>query len=224
MMPIASVLRSPLGTRVVTCVLAATLGAGARAAEPAEDPARLERENRILGQKIELAKGDAFYLVLDPRAKRLSLMLKGAELRSFPVLAIEIGEPRIAFVPRGFAGDATGRIWTAGSLDPPRDRDRLEMQVAKETSETPAEPVIPPTAEEAYPVPERYRIRFAAGLALEIAPAGGGGSARSWWEEGSAALRVHPADAVRLRVTLAPEDAAGLYRSLPPDTSLLVAE
>ena len=93
--------------------------------------------------------------------------------------------------------------------------------------------MVPPTPEEAYPVPVRYHIRFGDGPAIEIRPREADAKAGRWsrfsswwsarWRDAGAALRAHPDELVRLRVVLAPEDAETLYRSLPPDTALLVA-
>ena len=46
--------------------------------------------------------------------------------------------------------------------------------------------------------------------------------ARVWYRDFVTALRREPEDSLRLRVVLRPEDAASLYRALPPDTCLLI--
>jgi len=93
-------------------------------------------------------------------------------------------------------------------------------------------PLIPPTAEELYPVPSRYLIRFGDGLSVEIRPGeadtnlGRWARARAWVAAKSrdvgAALWRSDRDAVRLRLVLNPKDAESLYRALPPDVRLLV--
>jgi hypothetical protein len=209
-----------------------------RAAEtPRQEAERLTRENEILKRHVELSRGDAFYMVLDPNAMRLKLYLRGAVLQDYKVEGLEVGEPRVAFVSRGLPEEWEGRIWTAGRLDPPREQERVEMVApppsAEETEETAPAPPIPRTPEEAYPVPTRYHIRYVGGLALEVSPgtvvgepkgfwSGLGHAWRAWWADVRAAASREPKDTVRLRMTLRTEDAKSLYRALPPDTKLLV--
>jgi hypothetical protein len=89
-------------------------------------------------------------------------------------------------------------------------------------------PYVPPPAEEAFPVPTRFGIRFEGGLYLEVRPSGGdvepGFSDRMlhWWDDIREALRSEPTDRVRVRVTLKGEDGSAIYRSIPPDASILV--
>ena len=204
------------------------------AQDPAADAARLARDNAVLEQLVTLATGKDFYLVLDPSAMSLTLMLRGAELRRYPALALSVGVPRRAWVRRAAPGAWQDVIWRGGRLDPPRALDR-ELITAPPAGATGAEapPVVPPTPEEAYPVPLRYHIRFGDGPAIEIRPREADAKAGRWsrfsawwsarWRDAGAALRAHPDELVRLRVVLAPEDAETLYRSLPPDTALLVA-
>ncbi len=207
--------------------------------ELAQAVARLEAENAALEKLVELAAGREFYLVLDPVVPELTLMLHGAELRRYPVLALAVGEPRVAFVRRRARGAWTGVVFAHGALDPPRQIDRLEV-----TAPPPQAPghagdggarsgsvVIPPTPEEAYPVPLRYHIRFRRGPAVEIRPREADPSSRwtrvaTWWAarwyDAVAAVRPPAGEIVRLRVALAPADAEALYRSLPPDVKLIV--
>ena len=96
----------------------------------------------------------------------------------------------------------------------------------------PAPPPIPKSAEETVSVPSPYRIVFAEGVSLEVRSSGAGRN-RSWLRRQADALGLRVSDLgsalglgtrerVRLRVTLAAEDAAALYRSLPPDVGLIV--
>lgn len=206
------------------------------AANPAQEVARLEAENAALDALVLLAGGKEFYLVLDPASPSLTLMLRGAELRRYALLGLEVGVPRVAFVRRHEPRPWQGVIWADGRLEPPREVDRLEIIApAPGTSEAAAPetpPAIPPTPEEAYPVPSRYHVLFAGGPAIEIRPREADTSASRWsrvtawwsarWRDTVAALRATPDDLVRLRVVLSPEDAGSLYRSLPPGTKLLV--
>jgi hypothetical protein len=234
-------MRPTIWRRRTGLAIAATLGlmvaaSGARPAmaqDAGDAAARLERENASLERLVELARGKEFYLVLDPGAPDLTLMLRGAELRRYPVRSLQVGVPQVAFVHRADPQPWQGVIWSGGTLDPPRELDRLEITPPPAGADEPAEaPVIPPTPEEAYPVPTRYHIRFENGPAIEVRPREADDEAGmvthlvAWWSarwrDAVAALRAHPAELVRLRVVLAPEDADTLYRSLPPDTKLLV--
>ncbi len=236
--------RPPSIPRILAAASALATVAAAPAVSPpslAQDPAqeigRLERENDLLRKELDLANGDRFYLVLDPAASTLRLMLKGAVLQEYAIQKLEAGSPRVAFVTREPPAEWRGRVWNGGALSPPRERDRFEL-IAPPPSENPdSEPAvpIPPTPEEAYPVPHRYHVRYDGGLSLEIRRLGDVEAAagwwaglkrrlRAWWDDAVAAIgRSSPdADELRLRVTLRSKDADSLYRALPPDTKLLV--
>jgi hypothetical protein len=203
-------------------VLALAVAAMAGATAMAPDPAALERENRILERRLELASGDSFYLLLDVSRSTLRLMLRGAEMSRHRVGALEVGAPRTLFVPRGTAEGWQGRIWTGGELDPARERERLEIVAVPGTDPSEAEAVVPPTPEEIYQVPSRFLIRFREGLALELVPQGsGGGGLRGWWGGLLAAFRPVPKDAIRLRIELDRAAFESLYRSLPPQVGFL---
>lgn len=201
-------------------------------ADPGRDVARLETANAALEKQIGLAAGKEFYLVLDPAAKELALMLRGAELRRYPVIALSAGAPRVAFVRRGGRAAWQGVIFSGGRLDPPREIDRLQITPAPDASgETKV--VIPPTPEELFPVPLRYHIRFGRGPSIEIRPREADASSRwarfaTWWgarwRDTLAALAPPGDEIVRLRIVLAPEDANTLYHSLPPGVKLLVRQ
>ncbi len=98
---------------------------------------------------------------------------------------------------------------------------------------TPSPPPVPKSAEEAYSVPSPFRIVFAEGVSLEVRAKGAGGRNRSVFQrladrvslrlsDLGTALGFGAKERVRLRVTLEAEDAASLYRSLPPDVGLVV--
>lgn len=222
--------RAVLRLAATAIALLALLGAG----EPQDakrEAERLRFENEILEKKAELASGDAFYVILDPGARTLSLMLKGAVLRRLEVSGLEVGDRRVAFVPRGDALLWQGRVWSGGSLVPPREQDRVEIKApppGMDEASAP-EPPVPPTPEEKYPVPPRYGIRYTGGLYLEILPLGEtvpskglGNRLQDWWDDAKEAMSSEPTDRLRLRVSLKHEDSEALYRSLPPGTKLLV--
>lgn len=227
------------GVLAASCLalLVAGCGGGPRNesdARPRGEVARLAQRTAELERLLELAGGKDFYLLLDPAAPDLALMLKGAELRRFPVRGLQAGYPRVLWVSRRHAEEWQGVVWTAGELDPPRPTDRLVINAeAPGTGEKePEPPPVPKTAEELYPVPVRYHVRFAGGLSVEIRPreadtdAGRLGRLRTWWStkwgDVAAALGSRRQDVVRLRVVLDPKDAESLYRALPPAVRLLV--
>lgn len=222
----------------LTAVAGAALAVALAGGEGARDEIRsIRAQNDLLQKELELANGDKFYLVLDPTAPSLKLMLRGAVLQEYHVRALEVGSPRVAFVRRELPDGWRGRIWSSGNLAPARERERIEIDAPPPSKDSDVEPTIPipPTPEQAYPVPPRYHVRYDGGLSLEIRrngevekPAGAWNrlvaSLSAWWADLKAVLsRSAPdADAIRLRLTLPPKEADSLYRALPPDTKLLV--
>jgi hypothetical protein len=130
------------------------------------------------------------------------------------------------------AGPWRNRIWTGGALDPEREIERVHLAVPAAGAEEEPEPVIPPTPEEAYPAPLRYHVLFPGGPALEIRPLDTAEDAGlfsrfaawwvSYWGDLWAAFATEPDERVRLRLQLSPDEAGALYRSLPPNVSLLI--
>lgn len=234
-----SALRRNLNTTVVACLLLA-MGACARVAhEPAADSsmaeaARLQRSTALLERQLELAGGKEFYLVLDPAASDLTLMLRGAELRRLPVLRLQIGYPQVSWIRRRNPVRWQGVIWSEGELDPSRATDRITVTAADagKGEDELESPPIPPAAEELYPVPPRFHIRFSGGLSMEIRPReadaemGRVARLRAWWSgkwgDVVAAMHSTDRDVARLRVVLNPKDAESLYRFLPPAVQLLI--
>ena len=218
----------PLALALVALFDALVAAGSAHATKPA--PA-FSRETKALTQLLELSSGQKFSLVMDPGASRLVLMLEGAVLREYSVEGLEYVVPRVAFVWRHGAepdSEWAEQLWQGGELDPPRKRDRIEFTAAPPDSNRPegsVEVPVPPPAEEAIVVPERYFVRFPGGLALEIRPTVAHQGPERWrlgLADCFAALRPHPVDRLRLRLRLAPDDADSFYRSLPPDVSLVV--
>lgn len=206
---------------------------GARAGS--DDGVQFSRETTAVAHLLELASSPKFCLVLSPGTSRLVLMLEGAVLREYSIEGSEVAEPRVAFFWRRTEPAVPDsawmeQVWQGGELDPPRKQDRIEFTAAPPDSNRPegsVEVPIPPPVEEAIIPPERYFVRFQGGLALEIrattTPARHLPERfRLAWEDRLAALRSHPADHVRLRLLLAPDDHDAFYRSLPPDVSLVV--
>jgi hypothetical protein len=196
--------------------------------------AELQRDNSLLQRQIELAEGKDFYLVLDPAASDLTLMLNGAELQRYPVLGLLVGQPQVSWFARRDARPWQGVVWAHGELDPARQLDRLVIQAAppRKDAPEPEAPPIPPTPEEKYPVPSRYQVRFEDGRSIEVRPLDADSQAgrlarfRAWWtakwHDEIAAVFHRDRDSVRLLLTLNPKDAASLYRSLPPSVRLVI--
>jgi hypothetical protein len=225
---------------ILLALPAATAIAGAATARTRPSAARgpLEREVTRLRRELSLAQGTAFYLRLDARTMRLSLVLGGVPLQEHALDAFEIGRPRVAFVPRSAPAGWDLQTYAAGRLEPARERDRIEVVApapspsGDEAALEPSPPAIPPTAEEAYSVPSRYRIVFAGGVTVEVT-ARGGGRNRGLLRRGLDAVGLRLADLhgalrsseegrVSVRLRMAAEDAAALYRALPPDVGLVV--
>lgn len=184
--------------------------------------------NPALKDWLAKAGTDSFFLVLDPAGGRLQLVLGGVIMRTFPVSDIKVATPRrwggAAPLPR----DWHERVWTGARVDPPHPGARTEI-VGPEIGTATGEVLVPPTPEEAIPVPSLYRVRFAEGLALEVT----GGQAEQKGElppnelpsglrEKWRLLREGAPDLVRVRIRLEPEHYAEMYRSLPPGTDFVV--
>jgi hypothetical protein len=219
-------------------------------ARKADDPetARLRREVERLRSERDLASGKGFYLRLDAAGQRLALMLQGVALDDYAAAGLEWGVPQVLFVDRRPAADWDVAAFSKGRLEPERERDRIEIVAPAPSpaaspaagaagepveSATPSPPPVPRSAEEAYSVPSPYRIAFAEGVSLEVRAKEKGGRNRSAFQrladavglrlsDLATALGIGSRERVRLRVTLEAEDAASLYRSLPPDVGLIV--
>jgi hypothetical protein len=198
----------------------------------------LERETASRQSEQDLAQGKAFYLRLDARRGQLALMLEGVALEELPLDSLETAVPRLFFWSRPPPRDWELRSYTGGRLDPERGHDRVEVvapapsPTGDEAAVEPSPPLIPPTAEEAYSVPARYRILFAEGPTLEVTAEDGGRNRGLLRRTGDAvvlgaddlvsAFRAREAGRVRLRLRLSADDAAHLYRALPPEVGLVV--
>jgi len=232
--PGTSLAMAAIGVAVVMTVACSKVPAGQSAMDRRTEVAQLQRTTDLLQRQVELAAGQDFYLVLDPATSNLTLMLRGARLQRYAVLGLQIGHPRIAWSGERDPRPVQGVVWSRGELDPPRQLDRLVIQAGEPGKDTgdQATPPIPPTAEELYPVPSRYHVRFDDGLSVEIRPREADATAGRWarlraswsakWRDAFAAVRSSDRDAVRLRIVLNPKDAQSLYRSLPPAVRLIV--
>jgi hypothetical protein len=229
---------------VLTAALLAPIATGATGADPARpegpETAGLRRQVERLRAERDLASGKGFYLRLDASHYRLALMLQGVALDDYAASALEWGVPEVLFVNRNPGQNWDTAAFTKGRLQPERERDRIEIVAPPPVVSAPGAPTpepspppIPKSAEESYSVPSPYRIEFAEGVSLEVRAKGEARRNRSLFQRFGDALGLRLSDLgtavglgarerVRLRVTLEAEDAASLYRSLPPDVSLVV--
>ena len=225
------------------------LAAGAAAAAPpgarSSDPAAraLHREVAQMRRERELSTGKAFYLRLDVARQRLALMLQGVMLDDYGTSGLELGVPEMLFIDRHPRSDWDLESMSMGRLEPGRQRDRVEfvaptpssaeLRPGGEASPSPSPPPAPKSAEEVYSVPSPYRIVFGEGVSLEVRSRGEGRRNRTLLRRAvdtaglrlsdlGSALGLGSKDRIRLRVTLEADDAASLYRSLPPDVGLIV--
>lgn len=234
--------RSAILPFVLTLVVAGAPAAGFTASpavgEKLDPAAALVREEATLRAELELARGGGFYVRLDARRRQLSLVLEGILLEDYSLEALATASPRVLFWRRPQPAGWELRSWDGGGLDPQRERRREEV-VAPAPSPNgdaaavePSPPPVPPTAEETFSVPARYRIVFAGGLTLEVTAEDGGRNRGLLLRARDAlvlraadlldAMRASGAGRVRIRVRMSAEDAASLYRSLPPDVGLVV--
>lgn len=233
---------NPLAALLAAASLAGAASGGPPRPDAADEAAcaRLGHANAQLRQEVALSAKREFYLRLDVGRGALALVLRGVVLGEHPLKRLERGEPRVAFLRRGVPEGFDVRPLSGGRLEPPRERDRVEVVVpeappdaARPGAETPSSPPpIPATAEESYSVPSRYRIEFAQGVTLEIRSPGGArnrgllqraaDAASLWAQDRLEALRRK--GRVRVRVELAAEDAARLYRSLPSPVGLVILD
>src|SRR5678815_3423720 len=123
-------------------------------------------ENRSLSLELELAKGQAFYLLLDTEKPRLRLMLNGVALEEFPVDSYDLGIPERMFVNGGSPDEVRDRIWKAGKLDPPNRDERTVIKPPDPN--TPEDELKPPDPMTPLPVPDRFFVKFDGPLMLEV--------------------------------------------------------
>jgi hypothetical protein len=107
--------------------LGPTLSRAATSDDAGATAVAVAARNESLRRELELAEGDAFYLLLEADASVLTLMYKGTPLRETRILSAELGEPRAR---RGKDDDGAIDLhatWSGGSLEPPRIDVREEV-------------------------------------------------------------------------------------------------
>ena len=189
----------------------------------ASSPQALAVDNAVLEKRVELARGKDFYLLLSPQDRTLTLLLNEATLFVYDVKELTVGQPRLAYVTRGDASAWQGEIFTKGTLEPPRQRERLEVIATPGMSTEEAEARTPPAPEEIYEVPpRRFLVRFEGGVALDVRPVGVAASGvGNWFKDLFSAMKPRPDDVLRLRIVLSKEHFDALYRALPPDVKMM---
>lgn len=187
----------------------------------------LRQENESLKRQYEVASGHSFYLTVDPSGAEMTLTYRGAALHRYSILDAQLAVPRIAFIGSSIRRDRAGTIWSGGLLDPQRPSDRVVLKVSTTGSAT--EPPPPPDTDVL--VPAAFLVRYEPGLVVEIRRSTTDSTAglkrlltkwRSRGREVLAALSPSDRKLLRLRIVLTSDDADSLYRSLPPDTKLLI--
>jgi hypothetical protein len=184
----------------------------------------LGQENANLKEQCELASGHSFYLTVDPSGAEMTLAYRGAALHRYSILNAQLAVPRIAFIGSSIHRDWAGNIWSGGLLDPPRPSDRVVLKVSNTGSAS--EP--PPPPDTHITVPAVFLVRYEPGLVVEIRRSTTDSNAGSrrlltrWRTRGREALSPSDRKLSRLRIVLTSDDADSLYRSLPPETKLLI--
>ncbi len=184
--------------------------------------------NPALKDWLAEAGADSFYLLLDPKARSLQLVLGGVVIRSFECTEVQVATPRRLGGAARLPKDWHERVWTGATLDPPHPGARTQI-TGPEIGTGTGEVLVPPTPEEAIPVPSMYRIRFAEGLAIEVT----GGVAEhkgvlpptelpKGFKEKIRMLREGAPDPLRVRIKLQPDAYSEIYRALPPGTDLVI--
>jgi hypothetical protein len=197
-----------------------------------------QRYQEALGARVELSRENAFHLVLDPDAGNFGLFLGAVPLQKYTVTAVTLPRRTVAFFEVQSCTDPTGSAWRGGILDPPRNRDRFEMEYRGEADDAdepvdaddqPQPPKIPPPPEEVVVAPEIWTVTFQDGddgLVVEVigesddSPATASTSRWTVLREFLDGGGSGPGGRVRVRMPL--DEAQALYRSLPPELILVV--
>lgn len=80
-----------------------------------EETARHFLHSRALEHQLELASGDAFYLVVDPGAREMTLRLGAVTLQRLDLHAVSVAEARVAFIHRSAPAAWQGVVWSEAS-------------------------------------------------------------------------------------------------------------
>jgi len=204
------------------------LSPGAFGTAPSSELEALRDADPALRAQSEIATTSETYLVLDLSVPRLRLMNGGAVLRDYPIAAMAVGRPEVAFIPRTATAPVRGGVWHLDRLDPPRVFHRAEV-LPPGPGEEPATPPVPLEPSEACPAPDRYYLRFEDGLSIEVVQET---SARmvprlsfvqtALWRLHDLGQSISPRPEIRLRIVMSGTEAGALYRSVPTPVQLVV--
>jgi len=171
-----------------------------------------------LERLLEAASDDAFYVVLEPAERRISLRLREVVLLAGEVSEVAEATRRVAFWPAPGGPGIVDLVWTGGRLLPPRSEQRDEVVPGKEAKAATAPQ--PPTA--------CFDVTFEGGLVLEVRSSEGcplrtatmlrWASLRQLWPRGGGEVSV------RLRIVVSEAFARALYAALADDVRLVVLD
>ena len=163
---------------------------------------------RVAQQECQLARSNVHYYVLDIPQQALRLKLRALELASYPLKSIEVG------VSLWGAADPDW-MEKVYDLEPRPIPERVEIQPSTEGQPPASEPLT--TLEQA---PSSFTMNAGRHLSLRVTSDSGG---FKLWTALADRLASRPErGAVRLRLTLATEDAKALHRSWPLKSKLLI--
>lgn len=164
---------------------------------------------RIAQQEYQVARSNVHYYVFDIPQRTLRLKLRGVELKNYPLISIELGTP----------------LWGAADpnwmekvydLEPRPIPERIEIQPPAEGAAEPA----PQPEIHFEDAPSSFTIKAGPHLSLRITSDSAGWKLWSFLADRLAGRPER--GAVRLRLTLAEEDAKSLHRSWPMKSKLLI--
>ena len=193
---------------------------------------RARWETGVLRMEAELASVARPYLVLDLSRSVLALKFQAVTLREYPLLDSRV-RARHRALSWGSPGARVDSIWAGGSLAPRIHRKR---EVIYSDSVTPPDPSgtvesIPPTPEEAVPLPPSFKIRFSGGLSVAVFPVSPDPTGNGAGSE-EQPFRLHPIhwlrmkpwqrDLARIDLKMSEAEAGSLYRAFSDGTPLLV--
>jgi len=163
---------------------------------------------RVAQQEYQLARSNVHYYVLDIPQQALRLKLRALELASYPLKSIEVG----VSVWGAADSDWMEKVY---DLEPRPIPERVEILPSAEGQPPASEPLTTPEEE-----PSSFTMNAGRRLSLRITSESAG-----WkpWAALADRLASSPErGAVRLRLTLAEEDAKALHRSWPMKSKLLI--
>jgi len=182
-------------------------------------------------ERARLALSNTFYLEISLGARELRICHSGVAIATYPLQSVDIGYPRLLWVPRHHLGDWVDDVWHGARLDPPKVVQRLKIIPGDaSTTPTPDKPgVVPPTLSDLTAVPRDFAIRCEGGRAVFLHLEGDIPGAvlpdrrdHPRWQDFLAALGLREPEVIRVRATLPAEDGAAFFRSFPDDPAELL--